>query len=263
MTDELPADDITALQKTLVARIDAMLAVAALLHRAVAARHTEPRASAPLWMDHAQAVLDYKDAIIAVQVADDLAHPQPGRSAARWRRAEALIEEWHLLFRLPRGKDDPEPWERPEGAAIARELAFLHDVERETAYALGWPVWQERQHFEFIDPADGVLKSGDVRSLDLDAGTVLAGAVWPYNESGGTGYDYMCPTQLHDDVVPIAAIVAGEAEHHRRWDADCAARRTEVAAATEQAAAKAATKAARKKKQPEPALTFDAIPTAE
>lgn len=109
-------------------------------------------------------------------VANEIAHPCPGRHRDRWARIkeiEANLNEcWKDKPQDRKSKKTTAPfYETTEWKALSAELRHLLSIERTHALSRNWPIWQQHQHCRYLD-ANGTLREAEVISFDLDNDTI-------------------------------------------------------------------------------------------
>lgn len=165
-----------------------------------------------------------RDRLTAEQVAADIANPEPGRCRARAMRMADLEHQRRMIYgvvefagrkvnrrgQLQRG-DTSKVFEREDYCAAVAEANRLHDVQREHAIRLNWPIWQEHQHFVYERGDE--LRSGEVVSFDVEH-RLVAAFTWPFR-------DVCAELTKHTEIeiVTVDAIERGEERERLEDDA--------------------------------------------
>lgn len=148
------------------------------------------------------------DLIVEATIAEERENPRPGIHAERWAR---IIQLDHLLKEIAAtnlqtkkpSKHLPPYHETDEWKALVRESELLTSIETGQALEQDWPIWQEGQHFLYLDQTNE-LREGEVITFDLDNNTVEC-TTWPrfdfhgyVNAPGARQHSTISIQQLYD-----------------------------------------------------------------
>lgn len=152
------------------------------------------------------------NSLVELTIANDLANPLSGRHAARWARIREIdsrlksISAANTPLYKSRRRATPGtvPYnETEEWKTLVHEGTLLEAVEREHALNQDWPIWQDGQHFRYLDAA-GNIREGEVIWFDLDLGTIHC-STWPLhdfagyiNQNGARTIETIFVQQIHD-----------------------------------------------------------------
>src|SRR6185369_17593314 len=122
------------------------------------------------------------DLIIEAAIAEEHENPRPGIHAERWARIRELDRQLKEISNANLQSEKPSkqlsPYhETDEWKALVRESILLTSIETGQALERVWPIWQEHQHFLYLDETNE-LRQGEVITFDLDNNTIEC-TTWP------------------------------------------------------------------------------------
>lgn len=148
------------------------------------------------------------DRVAETTVIEERQNPRPGIHAERWNRIKELDR---LLKEIvasntqnkKASKHLPPYNETDEWKALVYESEVLTSIETAHALDRDWPIWQEGQHFLYLD-SHNELREGEVDSFNVDEKTIEC-TTWPrfdfhgyVNAPGARESAIIKIQQLHD-----------------------------------------------------------------
>ena len=148
------------------------------------------------------------DRVAEATVIEERQDPLPGIHAERWNRIKELDRRLKEIVtsntqNKKASKHLPPYDETVEWKALVYESELLTSIETAHALARDWLVWQEGQHFLYLD-SHNQLREGEVDSFDVDEETIECTS-WPrfdfhgyVNAPGARESSTIKIQQLHD-----------------------------------------------------------------
>ncbi len=130
------------------------------------------------------------DKLVNDTVEAETLSPLQGRHRQRWLRIKEIDTALKAITALHAGRKQAKhetPYhETDEWKALVYEGNLLEEIERTYALQRDWPVWQEGQHFTYLDTSNNEesLREGEVISFDLEADTIEC-STWPLHDFHG------------------------------------------------------------------------------